>query len=292
MRASGWFATLFFQKAMGREKMMTVMKQYQQRVRASMGSPAVSRDTVPTMTRSQQRGNLLDVSIAEDLKSLKEIRSIERKKQIKRDQLIPKYKEYVEQLQKDNQSHPLLTQYLVWLFDAGDIDGALELFSYCHDKELALPERFRRPLGIYVADEVLIWSERMVDMDKTPNPYFNDLFSEIATCAIDVPDELRAKYCKLAGLIELNLNQNFELAIEYFEHALELGALVKTVLNKAKKKLKKATGCLKAPCPTPGGCNVTDHHWTVLQWVVRPQLKTITSKGISHELFRKSKTNH
>ncbi|AMO55980.1 hypothetical protein GZ77_07225 [Endozoicomonas montiporae] len=219
---------------------MNIMQQWQAKKRQQphADQPAAQPATSNLM-QATQRSQLLDASLQEDLKRLKEIQSKERKVQVKRDHLLPKYEEFVNQLVKDEKKHLIIAWYMVWLFDCDEIDSALSLVEYCELHSVPMPERIKRKASTFAADEVFAWAEKAFENEQSPNPYFNRLFTRIHSNELDVPDELRAKYYKLAGLIEFEREGDIRLAVDHLEKAFELGALVKTVLGKARKQLDK-----------------------------------------------------
>ncbi|WP_257293655.1 phage terminase small subunit [Endozoicomonas sp. YOMI1] len=221
--------------------MHSIRQQYQEKLRqqgAGEPAPAATKTTTPQqsvggLARQQQNNRLMEVAMEEDLKALKNIRSKTHKVELKREQLVPKYKAFVESTMAANKVHSILSQYLVWLFDIGDIAEATKLGEYCLLQRIPLPERFRRTLPIYLADEVLLWSEQEWDAGRSPNPYFNNEFKRTVNDRNERPDELTAKYFRLAGLIA-QADKRFDDAVLCLEAASERGAKVKTVLNKCK----------------------------------------------------------
>ena len=223
--------------------MQSVMKQFQARLNSGQVQPEASSQTttpqqpVGGMIRQQQNNALMQAAMEEDLKSLKDIRSKTRKVELKREQLVPKYRTFVESTMAANRVHSILSQYLVWLFDIDEMAEAMKLAEYCLLKRIPLPERFRRPLPIYIADEVLIWSEREWESGRSPNPYFNQEFKRIVDNRNERPDELTAKYFRLAGLMA-QADGRFDYAVTCLEAAMDRGAKVKTALNKCRNALK------------------------------------------------------
>ena len=190
----------------------------------------------------QQLRTLLDNALAEDLKSLSEIKSMERRADVKREQLIPKYKPYVDRLRAGGKNHDLLGYFIVWLFDTGDIEGGLDLGEYMASVDAGLPERFNRDLPTFMADGVLAWSEAEYDAGRSPEPYFSTAFAHVDTAGEDnwdLPDALRAKYFRLRGLLDERL-ENIDDAIANLERAMALGAKVKTKINELAKLQAKS----------------------------------------------------
>lgn len=185
----------------------------------------------------QQLAALLDNALAEDLKSLHDIHSIERKIEAKRDILIPKYRDYVARLRADGTRHDILGYFLVWLFDAGDMEGALDLGFELVGKQIGLPERFNRDLPTFMADAVIDWSDAEFEAGRSPEPYFSTLLECME--AWDLPDALRARYFRLGGLL-CERAGDIEGAVSKLERAMSLGAKVKTKLAELTKLQSKS----------------------------------------------------
>lgn len=194
------------------------------------------------MIGRQQLSTLLDNALEEDLRGLKAIKSVERKIEVKRDLLVPKYRDYVARLRSDGRRHDLLGYYLVWLFDAGQIEAALDLGFYLIDAGVALPERFNRDVSTFMADAVLEWSDAAFDADRSPEPYFSALFAHVDGSEKaepwDLPDALRAKYYRLRGLLDERTGDT-AAALANLQRAMDLGAKVKTKLNELKRLQEK-----------------------------------------------------
>ena len=226
--------------------MQSVMKQFQNRLDRGQVQPEVPgkvkapQQPVGGTIRQQQNNALMYAAMEEDLKALKDIRSKTRKVELKREQLVPKYRAFVETTMAANKVNSILSQYLVWLFDIDEMAEAMKLAEYCLLQRIPLPERFKRPLPIYIADEVLIWSEREWESGRSPNPWFNQEFKRVVDDRNERPDELTAKYFRLAGLMA-QAEGRFDDAVTCLEAAMERGAKVKTALNKCRNALKGQT---------------------------------------------------
>ncbi len=209
----------------------------------TVGAPTKNAATGGTLGK-QQHAQLLADSLTEDLKKLHELKSIERKIEMKRTVLLPKYKSHVDELTGADKAAPLLGQYLVWLFDVGDMPRALALGLYCDAHGVDLPERFNRDLHTFMADAVLEWAEAEHTAERSPEPYFSQILEHITDATDeggwDVPDALRAKFYRLSGFL-LEAGGNLAGAKDALTEALKLGAQVKTRLSEVTKALEKET---------------------------------------------------
>ncbi|MEZ6853138.1 phage terminase small subunit [Halodesulfovibrio aestuarii] len=226
---------------------MSLMLSHQQRMReqkkrVEAGQPEPEKPdmlkTAPTgLVGTQQLLALLDKALEQDLKSLKGINSRERKAEVKR-QLVEKYTTYVERLKAVSATHDLLGWYLVWLFDIGEMDTAVEYGLWCVREGVALPERFNRDVKTFVADAILEWTDVQFEAGHSVQPYFAAVLNNAdGMCCQpwDLPDEVTAKFYRQQGLV-LARAEKFTAAVDVLEEALSLGAKVKTALADARKK--------------------------------------------------------
>jgi tetratricopeptide (TPR) repeat protein len=231
---------------------MSLMRRHQEAVRAGTvpeagrAAPDKARTAVvgvvPTgFMAVQHMHKQLGTALAEDLAALSALQSVERKADMKRDTLLPKYAPYVEQLRKNDQRHELLGWYLVWLLDAGDIEQALEYGMWCIARGVTLPEKFRRTVPALIADALADWAEPLVERGESAEPYLTRLLHAAdGVCGQwDLPDAVSARLLKIYGEACARSEQ-WDKAVDAFEAAYELGAKVKTVLDKARKQLNKA----------------------------------------------------
>ncbi|MGB3222535.1 MAG: phage terminase small subunit [Desulforhopalus sp.] len=185
----------------------------------------------------QQAVAAFDKELEADLETLKFIKSIKQKEREKAEHLVPKYMPVVQNLIAAGSAHPILGQILVWLFDTKDIHTAMDLAVYCIAHEVVMPERFKRDLPTYLCDVVLEWAEQEFKAGRSVEPYFEQICT--AAQGFDLPDQVTAKMYRLKGLIAAG-KEDFEQAVIALKKAEEYGAMVKTALAQATKKLETA----------------------------------------------------
>lgn len=187
----------------------------------------------------RQQLSVLDMALAEDLAMLHDVVSIERRTAIKRDTLIPKYAEHVEQLKANNSQHKLIGYYLVWLFDAGLIEEGIELAHWCIENHQPLPERFRAKVPYFVASQVIDWAEAQHNAERDVEPYLSDVLTSIENVAEwEIPDAMKARYYRMRGL-RAEAHGHMELAEHELARSLALGGKVKTALDAVRKRLER-----------------------------------------------------
>lgn len=205
---------------------------------------------------AQKHLKLMESALAEDLARIADINSREARQQLKRDELLPKYLPYVERYRESGLNHPnpVLMQVLVWLFDTAQFEQGLELAEFAIAQGQQLPERFRRDVPTFVADEVIEWAEAEHKAGRNPEPYVSNLLPRVDGywARINTDDEaslpapwelferIPARFHKLLGIIAME-REEWANAIDHFERAQslypEIG--VKTRSDEAAKALRK-----------------------------------------------------
>ncbi|MBI9080280.1 MAG: hypothetical protein JEY79_11145 [Pseudodesulfovibrio sp.] len=226
---------------------MSLMRAHQQKIKGQGDQPVVKVGNAGpggkgTLNKSQLM-KLLDAGLSVVLAALHEMKSTAAKIEHKRTALIPEYASYVTRLREKNWKHDLLPWYMLWLFDVGSIEAALDLGLYCIAAEIEMPERFARDVPTVMADSLIKWAEAEHAAERSPEPYFSTMFDFVAgtdeTPPWNLPDQIAVKYFKLKAQLEQK-SGNLEAAKGYFEKALELGATVKTVLKEITKQVDDA----------------------------------------------------
>lgn len=186
---------------------------------------------------AQKHLKLMESALAQDLARIADINSRELRQQLKRDELLPKYLPYVERYRESGLNHPnpVLMQVLVWLFDTAQFEQGLELAEFAIAQGQELPERFRRDVPTFVADEVIEWAEAEHKAGRNPEPYVSILLPRVDGSwdgfvtggDIERPqgwelfERIPARFHKLLGVIALEIGA-FAVAIAHFDRATEL----------------------------------------------------------------------
>ncbi|MGB0894030.1 MAG: phage terminase small subunit [Parashewanella sp.] len=143
------------------------------------------------------------VELENDKKRLKAIDPIAGKVKLKRDDLLPKWlphvDEYLAQVAKGEPSydHPIFAYCVIWLFDSGDYDRAIQYAFKAI--ELQQPSPLKRGWPSFVANTVYDWAEAEAENGHSIEPYFSTVFNQV-TSKWELHEALTAKYYKLAGL--------------------------------------------------------------------------------------------
>lgn len=119
--------------------------------------------------------NQLQAAMETDLGRLANIPVIEDKAKLKAD-LIKNYLPFVKNYIQQGHNYPnsIAVQVMVWLFDIGDIENALALgLALNRMPNQIMPERFRRDLPTYIADEVYEWANAQFKAEQSASPYLD-----------------------------------------------------------------------------------------------------------------------
>jgi len=170
---------------------------------------------------------------------LKKIQSTEDKIELKR-KYVPDYDAYVDGILAADSAvqDDVLMQLMVWRLDIGQFVQAYEIATHALEHGLVLPERFKRDLATYLAEEfaeAVILADGREDADVPSEVLLRQLLEDLSEK--DMPDQVRAKLHKAIGF-RLQATGDAEkmlTAIDHFDRALQLNP--KVGLKKRKEQL-------------------------------------------------------
>ncbi|MFA0607259.1 phage terminase small subunit [Vibrio amylolyticus] len=176
--------------------------------------------------------HLLLTELDTDLKVLKNFNRTDEKVEHKREVLVPKYRQAIEDYLagEDLFDNPLFTQMVIWLFDIEELQTAIKWCDIAIERGLDTPERFKRDFATFCSDEVLAWSEKMASKGQSIEPYFSVVFEKVRD-EWSIHEKPTAKWFKFAGL---NLLRDESGQVK----ASSVGDI--ETLNQAKKHLEEA----------------------------------------------------
>ena len=161
------------------------------------------------------------VKLAADRRTLSQIHSKERKADKKRE-LLPFYLPWVTGVLETGTGaqDDIIMTVLLWRLDAGDIAGAIDIARYALLYGLSMPDGHSRTAPYMLSEEVALAALRAraacqpVDVQQ--------LLTVIEmTRTADMPDEVRARLNKVAGLILRDAGQLAE-AMSHLQRAIQL----------------------------------------------------------------------
>lgn len=180
-----------------------------------------------------------------DKRTLKKVRSKEKKAEIKR-QLLPDYVPWVAGVLNEGRGSQdaILMTVMIWRLDAGDIPGALDIAHYALRFGLLPPDTFKRNSTAYLLAEDVAEAAMRAWVAKEsidPAPLLTTLEM---TRDEDMPDQVRAKLHKIIGYVLRDHGNAFE-ALTHLKRALQLHdrcGVIKDIERLARELHKKASG--------------------------------------------------
>lgn len=187
---------------------------------------------------------LMLAALIEDRRRLKDIQSIERKVEVKRE-LLPNYAAYVSGVLESGQGaeDEVLMTVMIWCFDVGELAAGLQIAEYALAHGLNPPDRYQRGTAAIVAEEVAEQALRQVsDEEADIDALLAALeHAEQLTRDADMHDQIRAKLHKAEGYAFRAAGLS-EAALEHLKRALELDERcgVKKDIERLEREIKKA----------------------------------------------------
>ncbi|WP_028681552.1 phage terminase small subunit [Pseudomonas chlororaphis] len=213
-------------------------------VAAAAAAPAAysPAEALSSPANARKHLALMEASLDQDLERLSATNGLSFKKALKRQELLPKYQDFIQRYVESGLNMPnrVLVQVMVWLFDTEQFEDGLELADFAIAQGQEMPERFkRRDIQTFVADAVIEWANAEQDVQRSPEPYLSNLLPRVDG-EWQLPEQIPAKYRKLLGIRAMD-QQEWEAAITHFERATELYPAigVKTKLDACRKELTK-----------------------------------------------------
>lgn len=200
---------------------MNLARSHYQRTLARQAAKAAAGDPLPSVAAEGARADglggiirpdaatnasgLMLVKLTSDRSRLKEIQSVERKIDAKRE-MLPEYQAWLDGLIEGAANLPegvqndVLTTCMMWHIDTGDFTRALELAAIVLDRDIPLPSQFNRKAPTAIAEEI---AEAAFASIRNATEFDVDHIAEVQllTDDKDMPDEVRAKLHKATALI-------------------------------------------------------------------------------------------
>lgn len=188
--------------------------------------------------------NQLQAAMETDLGRLANIPDIEDKAKLKVDLIknyLPFVKDYIEK--GHNYPNSIAVQVMVWLFDIGDIENALSLgLALNRMPKQIMPERFRRDLPTYIADEVYEWANAQFKAEQSASPYLDQFVAVTVNEKWDLHPLVLSKNMAMLAKHEF-AKGNFIRAKHWCEKAVEVNpekAGVKGLYAKTLKAIEES----------------------------------------------------
>lgn len=212
---------------------------------------------MPETGEAASEYNLLRAVLHANLQTLAEIQSVDARNP-KKAEMAKAFDAWVAGVLEAGQrgeaaQDEILVTMMIWALDCRDIDRALDLAAHAITHGLALPERYTRKLGCFVAEDIAeAWLADARDVTREQL-----LRTQALTEEADMPDQARAKLFKALGRTTATAAGAFDPAADnapaggkaglldaaktYFETALKLNKNigVKKDLEAVDRELKQ-----------------------------------------------------
>ncbi|EFV3689446.1 terminase [Salmonella enterica] len=154
--------------------------------------------------------------------------------EFKRDVLLPRWMPTAQTWLESDSMHqnPVFAWCVVWLFDTGQFDQALDWADVAIERGQETPAAFGSAFPVFVADTVLSWAEVEAAQGHDVEPYFSRTLGNVMQ-HWKVYEVIKAKYVKFAGL-HLLRDENGEPRAAATDN--------REVLLRAKELLEQAKG--------------------------------------------------
>jgi hypothetical protein len=209
---------------------------------ASAALPYSPAEALTSPANARKHLLLQEAALDQDLERISAINGLAGRQALKRDELLPKYQEYVQRYCESGLVFPnrVAVQVLVWLFDTAQFEDALELADVLIEQGQQMPERFkRRDIQTFVADAVCEWAYAEYKANRSPEPYLSDLLP-LVDGEWQLTEQIPSKYHKLIGIRAMEAEQ-WETALKHLERSTELYAQAgnDTRIKRVRKALEK-----------------------------------------------------
>jgi len=199
-------------------------------------------DALSSPANARKHLLLQEVALDQDLARISAINGLAGRQALKREELLPKYQEYVQRYCESGLNFPnrVAVQVMVWLFDTAQFDDALELADFLMEQGQQMPERFkRRDIQTFVADAVCEWAYAEYTAQRSPEPYLSDLLPRVDG-EWQLTEQIPSKYHKLIGMRAMEAKQ-WDVALKHLERSTELYAQAgnNTRIKEVRRALEK-----------------------------------------------------
>lgn len=229
-------------------------------VAAATPSAAAGTNASPAFRAAAQIG----LRLTHDLRRLKEIRSIDKKIEAKRE-MLPEYRAWIDGVMNADAgagtglAGEVLPTCMVWLIDIGDYARALDLVPFMLRHKVPMPSRYQRDAATIVAEEIADAAAKAQNAGNTfPLPILERV--DELTAPLDLHDQVRAKLFKAIGVESLReaedlpadeSRQQLQYAVGALREAQRLNDRVG--VKDRIKRADKLLAALPAPEPHTGG---------------------------------------
>lgn len=226
--------------------MLSIARRHQQRTLDALklkkqGPVSLRLSQISTANRVQASNMRMVLNaLSVDIDRLKDIRDIDEKIELKRNELVPKYLSYVnESIENNVLENTLIVQVMIWCLDVGDIETAFKLADISIDHEFVMPERFNRDVPTYMTEELTAWAQQQFDDRVSSAPYFNEVLQRVEDGKWPVAQPIVLnKLFKLKAML-CELDNDWKNAVRYYEKCVSVNPKKHGVKGRLQEALLK-----------------------------------------------------
>lgn len=162
---------------------------------------AQALDNREALTASPVSFHLQKLELEADVERLRSLPMTADRIDMKRNELLPRWLPTVEAYLAGEKRYmnPALVYCVIWLFDTGEMERALDWADIAISEGQAMPENFKSTMPAFVADTVLAWATGEAAAGHSIEPYFSRTFNNIRD-KWRLHEDINAKWFKFAGL--------------------------------------------------------------------------------------------
>ncbi|WP_427192613.1 phage terminase small subunit [Serratia marcescens] len=140
------------------------------------------------------------LALEQDIQRLRALPRTADRVALKADELLPKWLPYAERYLAAERvyAYPVFGYCVIWLFDTGDIDKALDWADIAIRQQQPTPDNIKRQFPAFVADHVLEWALAEAESGRSIEPYFTRTFTNVRE-HWRLHEKITAKWFKFAG---------------------------------------------------------------------------------------------
>lgn len=141
------------------------------------------------------------VALEKDVAAAAEVSNRIERMEFKRDVLLPRWMPTAQTWLEGGsvQQNPVFAWCVVWLFDTGQFDQALDWADVAIVRGQDTPAAFGSTFPVFVADTMLSWAEQEAAQGNDLEPYFSRTLENVMQ-HWNVYEVIKAKYLKFSGL--------------------------------------------------------------------------------------------
>lgn len=158
------------------------------------------RQATAAVTLADDSLHLQLLSLERDIERLHNLPRIADKIALKRYELLPKWLPYAERYLEAGRvySYTVFSYCVIWLFDVGDIDKALNWADIAIEQGQDTPSNIKSKFPDFVAYHIIDWAETEASHGRSIEPYFSRTFTNVRE-KWRLHEKHTAKYFKFAG---------------------------------------------------------------------------------------------